>query len=554
MNDIAIHGSHNASIAFTTSDGNIRVFEFERFLNNKNVGYVKYLKPTTKDCLVQYILKYIKTQFDINSFDTCLYNSTTVYKFIGSKCEYLKFIDNLNKGEPISDESNKLLQQENAHELIPAKRYQFHKHHEAHAACGFYQTNFQKALIFSCDGGGDDGCFNVYYAANRKEQINQIASLDIDLGFPYMIFGHFLNDIRFEPKLDIGNLVYAGKVMGLCSYGNCKKEWLPFFKLFFKTNPKISTYTALINDLGKNINVTFDVSQRLEGQLAWDIAKTAQVAFEEVFIELITPFIQTYKDIPIILVGGCALNIILNTRLKNTFFDRTIFIPPNPNDSGLAVGMLLNHIKPNESVDLTYSGLPILDEPMLLSYCEDVHQCNKINIDEVVEDLTNGKIIGIIQKTSEHGPRALGNRSIICNPIFSNMKEVLNKQIKNREWYRPFAPIVRLEDISVFFEWQDESRWMGFCPKVKPQWTKILSSITHVDGTARVQTVTKDQNELLYNLLTKMKETTGIGVLLNTSFNVNGKPILTSLKDAFHVFHSTCLHGLIVEEFYIKKQ
>jgi predicted NodU family carbamoyl transferase len=154
----------------------------------------------------------------------------------------------------------------------------------------------------------------------------------------------------------------------------------------------------------------------------------------------------------------------------------------------------------------------------------------------------------------EHGPRALGNRSILCNPSIAKMKDILNAKVKHREYYRPFAPMVRLEDVSEYFEWEGESRWMTFCPKVKKEWRKKLPSITHVDNTARIQTVTKEQNPWVYELLTKFKEKTGVGVLLNTSFNVNGKPILNTVRDAFHILGTSEMDGLVIEDNYIKKK
>jgi carbamoyltransferase len=133
------------------------------------------------------------------------------------------------------------------------------------------------------------------------------------------------------------------------------------------------------------------------------------------------------------------------------------------------------------------------------------------------------------------------------------MKDILNKKVKNREWYRPFAPVVRLEDVSTYFEWEDEARWMSFCPKVRKEWRKKLPSITHIDNTARVQTVTKEQNKWLYEILTLFKKHTGVGVLLNTSFNVNGKPILSTVEDAFKIFTSTQMDSLIIDKYQIIK-
>ena len=133
------------------------------------------------------------------------------------------------------------------------------------------------------------------------------------------------------------------------------------------------------------------------------------------------------------------------------------------------------------------------------------------------------------------------------------MKDVVNEKVKHREWYRPFAPVVRLEDISKYFEWDKESKWMSFCPKVREEWREKLAAVTHVDGTARVQTVTREQNEWLYDLLTKFEEKTGTGVLLNTSFNVDGKPILSTIQDAFHILEKTQLDCLVIENYYTRK-
>ena len=133
------------------------------------------------------------------------------------------------------------------------------------------------------------------------------------------------------------------------------------------------------------------------------------------------------------------------------------------------------------------------------------------------------------------------------------MKNILNAKVKNREWYRPFAPVVRLEDVSKYFELNEDARWMSFSPKVREEWREKLSSITHVDNTARVQTVTREQNEFLYNLITEFEKKSGFGVILNTSFNINGKPILSTYKDAIHIFNNTQLDCLLLEDYYIRK-
>lgn len=524
MANISFYGSHNSAVVVEQDGKILCVIEVERFLNVKNAGYGQYLVSHTRPYLLTEICKWIEKKFGISEYENCYYLNTDTIE--GPKKVFY-------------------------HELIPAKNYEQLLHHESHAACGFYQTNFEEALIVSFDGGGNDGFFNIYYAPNRGE-INEIARLGLDMGFPYMSFGDYLNDVKLEPALNIGNLVYSGKIMGLCSYGKLREEWLEPMKEYYLAKPDGLNYLGLLNILGEKIGLTFSSSNRLEGEIAWDLAKTSQIAFEEVTIELIKPFLEEYPNIPLIMVGGCALNILLNTRLKKEL-DRDVFVPPNPNDCGIAAGLLLSKLKPKEAIDLTYSGVPILDEDTLMSICEYNWKSYPSNIKTIAKDIKNGKIVGVARGNSEHGPRALGNRSILCDPTHPNMKDILNSKVKHREWYRPFAPVVRLEDVSKYFEFEGESRWMSFCPLVKEEWRETLISITHVDGTARVQTVTREQNEWLYDLIGEFEKLSGVGVLLNTSFNVDGKPILSTFRDALEVFNRTELDSLVLENYYITK-
>jgi predicted NodU family carbamoyl transferase len=344
-------------------------------------------------------------------------------------------------------------------------------------------------------------------------------------------------------------------MMGLASYGTVKEEWLPAFIDFYKSNLNGLDFQNYVDELGEKIGVKFDINERIEGQIAWDIAATTQRAFEDCFLEIALPYMNQYSNIPIGITGGCGLNILLNTRLVNEF-NREVFVGPDPNDCGIALGMMLNQLKPKKPFDSTYSGTTLMDLDNLLYYTQNTDlrfTPHILNQNTLVKDLIEGKIIGIARDRSEHGPRALGNRSIICNPSLPEMKDILNAKVKHREWYRPFAPVVRLEDVNKYFEWDKESRWMSFCPKVREEWREKLTSITHVDGTARVQTVTRKQNKWLYDLLTKFEKKTGVGVLLNTSFNVDGKPILSTVKDAFTILEKTELDCLIIENYYFKK-
>jgi len=255
-------------------------------------------------------------------------------------------------------------------------------------------------------------------------------------------------------------------------------------------------------------------------------------------MELAQPYLTKYKDYPVCLSGGCALNVILNARLVNELPHGDIFVPPNTNDCGIAVGGILDYLRPSTQVDLTYSGLPVLDAINYTSLIENNHVkvIDEITTEDIAILLNTGHIIGVINGTSEHGPRALGNSSILCCPT-GDLKDILNKKVKDIEWYRPFAPVVRLEDVSTYFDFSTESRHMTFIAKVRDEFD--FPAITHVDGTGRLQTVTSDQIEFLYGLITDFKKLSGHCVVLNTSFNVNGNPILTRLSDAFEILMNT---------------
>ena len=535
MPNIAFYGSHNASYVVEDNGEIIMVLEVERFLNYKYSGIAQYHLPRVSDLvfMAEYIPKWICNKLGIKEFEKCYFLNTDVIIYDLYRLE----------------------------QFIPAKEYIQKHHHESHANSTFYQSDFKDALVFSFDGGGDDGKFNVYHATRNKGSIlvdvvrNPFDGLSTyDLGYPYMIFGHFLGDIQIE-DLGMGNLVYPGKIMGLCAYGVVNNDWLPHFIAFYKSDVNGWTKDDRLKTLSEAIEVPFDIDNRLFGELAYNVAATSQRAFEECFLEVADNYVDAYPDVPICLTGGCALNIILNSRVKSKY-GRDVFVAPNSNDCGLALGMLLGEMKPQDKVDITYSGLDIFDTDCLLEYINNNHYIitKKSGISDVGDFVFNGGIVGVLRGKSEHGARALGNRSILCNPMFENMKDILNQKVKKREWYRPFAPVVRLEDVAKYFEWEGESRWMCFNVNVRDEYKGVLSAITHVDGTARVQTVTEKQNKWLYDLLTYMNDVCGVGVLLNTSFNVGGKPLLNTVKDAFYILENTQLDGLVIDDVFIKKK
>ena len=305
--------------------------------------------------------------------------------------------------------------------------------------------------------------------------------------------------------------------------------------------------------------------KRISGDKIFDMAATLQLACEELFFDKLSPYLEKFPNMPIVLAGGGALNIILNTRIKKQT-GRPVFVGPDPSDCGLALGALLGILKPGKPYSNPYTGMPILDINSLgATVMEHIGLNSELSkysfIGDVRKDfayvaklISEGKILGIIRDNSERGPRALGNRSIICYASLPHIKDTLNAKVKYREWFRPFAPIVRLEDVSKYFDWVGESRYMNFCIDVREEFKDKLQAVTHVDGTARVQTITKQQNVFMYNLLTELDKLTGIGVTVNTSFNVNGRPLINSVKDAFYMLENTQLDGIIIQNTLILKK
>lgn len=521
---LSAYGSHNAAISMYYK-GKYTVVEVERWLNSKNAGLTFYNPVQNPQLVFDEICQYLIDQTDKSEVDVYIAG------YMGNIRPKFKY------NQQISCD-----------------------HHVSHAAGAFYQSPYRKALVFTFDGGGDGGFFNVYLA-DRQSGIKLIDKFNQDLGFPYMILADYLKDIKKE-ALTIGNLVYAGKLMGLCSYGTVRDEWLPHFDEFYdKFNYTGDSYIGgaearfdALPKLFKAIGVDdFDLeTSSYEGQFAWDLAATTQAAFERQFFKYATRYLEQFPDLPVALSGGCALNVLLNTKLL-ALRGGEVFVPPNTNDCGISVGGLLWHLAPESQVDLTYSGLPIMDDNRLSEYMESgkFSMIADVNEKDIARFIADGNILGVIQGDSEHGSRALGNRSIICNPV-EGMKDTLNHKVKHREWYRPFAPIARVEDANKYFNFHGtESRHMVFVAEVKPQWKSTLPAITHEDGTGRLQTVTRQQNELIYDVITEFEKMAGHGVILNTSFNVNGKPILTRLSDALEILENSKLDAVYYKGYFI---
>ena len=417
------------------------------------------------------------------------------------------------------------------------------RHHETHAASAFYMSPFEEALVVSYDGGGDDGHFNVYTA--NKKGIKLLEKVPSDFGGGYLLCGSMIREVAEKSR---HQLALSGKMMGLCAYGNVIEEHVPAFAMFFFNRD----YKQLAEKTGlplKNLDNPWDNPLEnwvFEGQEGYDIAATAQRAFEVAFFSVLDRY---DNDVPLVLTGGCALNVLVNEQLKK-HTNRQIYVPPNPHDGSLSLGHMFLYKKPEKSVNITYAGLPLTDKELFPEYI-DKYNARKIDKKELAQLIKDGNIIGLVYGDSEVGPRALGNRSIVCDPNIREMKDILNAKVKFREWYRPFAPFCKKEDAPKYFESRnfDNLEYMSYAPKVKDEYVEKLPSITHIDNTARLQTVTEESHPEFYELLTEFGKISETNVLLNTSFNIRGYPILSSIEDALYALNNTQMDYVVIEDY-----
>lgn len=521
MTTISIYSGHNANITIKDQKGNFKIIELDRIFKEKYC-MLYFNTPQEFEHKIKTTLKIIKEKLKIDTnYDTLLSG-----------------IDCYHRIEDIKKFTN-------------IKKIKFFDHHQAHAATAFYQSPFKKALIISYDGGGNDGYFNFYIGNQNKKEIKLIAKSNYNLGDKYLILGYPIQEIKGNKTQMPDDLAIAGKLMGLVAYGQIKKEWITPITNFYKQKERD------LNTLSKEIGINLQLNQ-LSGQTAYDLAATSQHVFETIFLEESQKHIEKH-NLPICLTGGSALNILLNEKLRKKYKQK-IYVPPNPDDSGLSLGQYLLHEPPTKKINTTYNGTPVLDQHNLKKIIKE-RKAQKITITQLTQKILQGKIIGIIQGNSETGPRALGNRSIICTPTQKNMKNILNQKVKYREWYRPFAPVTTQEDAHQFFEIQDTKinksfNYMSYSPKIKKQYLHKVPAIIHQDQTSRLQTVNRKNPTILHKILTEIKKQKKIPIILNTSLNIKGKPLITTLQDALNILDQTKLDAIYTKGYLItqKKQ
>ena len=467
----------------------------------------------------------------------------------------------------------------------------FSEHHLSHAASAFFPSPFDKSIILTADGVGEWATTTVAIGEKNNLQIKKEIHFPHSLGLLYSAFTYY-----------IGFKVNSGeyKLMGLAPYGEPKYVDLIEQNLIhikddgsFRLNQDYFNYTTGLTMTNEKFNKLFGAKPRNSKkdkitQFHMDIAASIQRVTEEIMVKICKSLRQEY-DIPnLCLAGGVALNCVANGKiLKDKIFDN-IWIQPAAGDAGGSLGAALAYwylelnkereISNDDSMKGSYLGPSYSNneiEDILSNLGAKYEVLNDENlIDRTALDLSKGHAIGWFQGRMEFGPRALGCRSILGDPRSSTMQKNLNLKVKYRESFRPFAPSVLREDVSSWFEIENDSPYMLLVANIKKDKQKEMTSeekklfgidklnikrseipaVTHVDYSARIQTVHEETNKKYYNLIKKFKEKTNCPVIVNTSFNVRGEPIVNTPDDAFNCFMGTELDNLAIGNCYLIKK
>ncbi len=471
------------------------------------------------------------------------------------------------------------------------KKIMFSDHHLSHAASAFYPSPFNEAIVLTADGVGEWATTTVALAKNNKVEVIKEIHFPHSLGLLYSAFTYYT-----------GFRVNSGeyKLMGLAPYGNPIYRDKILNNLIdikddgtFRLNQDYFNYSTGLTMTNKKFDDLFGQPPRKPNdekltQFHMDIAASIQLVTEEIMIKLSTSIQNEYGIKNLCLAGGVALNCVANGKLiEKKIFDN-IWIQPAAGDAGGSLGAALalwynefnnpRKVNPKDDMQGSYLG-PEFNNNQIEESLKEIGAVFEFKReDELIlktaEDLSKGKAVGWFQGRMEFGPRALGARSILGDPRSSSMQKNLNLKVKYRESFRPFAPSVLRDDLSDWFNINIDSPYMLLvsninskkCFPMSEEQQKLfgidklnvkrseIPAVTHVDYSARIQTVHENTNNKYFNLLKKFKEITGCPVLVNTSFNVRGEPIVNTPKDAFNCFMGTELDTLVIGNYFLKKK
>lgn len=438
-------------------------------------------------------------------------------------------------------------------------------HHMSHAAYAYYTGPYSKACIISIDGVGEDSSCSVFHAKNKS--INELYTINYpdSIGLLYSAFTHYCGF-----KVNSGEY----KLMGLAPYGKPIYAETITQKLVnlnddgsFSLDQRYFNYRSgdkMISPLFEKLfGRPFRTPETEIDQFFKDIACSIQTVITQIIARIVQFAVEQTKEDTVIITGGVALNCASNGELLRQFPDLHFFIPPAPGDNGSAIGAALmswhnefDHDFTPGSSSLTqhvYLGTQHKISAEYLDALELKHNAltNDELIDCCVELLESKKVIGVFKGRMEFGPRALGNRSILAAPQFDDMQSKVNLAIKKRESFRPFAPVTIEENAKDWFHNIADQPFMTYTYQCKH--ADKIPACVHVDNSARTQILNKDDNPFLHGLISAYSRKTEIPVLINTSFNLRGEPIVESPLNAIESFFSCDMDALILENFLILK-
>ena len=439
----------------------------------------------------------------------------------------------------------------------------FVPHHKSHAASAFFASPFEEATIVTMDAVGEWTSVAIHYGIG-----NEIKTLK-EIYFPHSL-GLFYSAITSYLGFKVLNDEY--KVMGLAGFGKPR-----FYKKFkkiistkpdgsFKLNMEYFSYPYSQKMFSEKLEREFGKARKNGKKLTqkhMDIAASLQTITEEIILRIIKYAKKLTNSDNLCVAGGVGLNSVANGKILMSGIFKNIFFQPAATDAGGALGAALfayrSILKKNKRyvMENTFLG-PSFSDKYIKNFLESRNvSFERLSSREIVrataELLAKNKIVGWFQGRMEFGPRALGHRSILANPSNPKMKDILNKKVKHREWFRPFAPSLLLEEVKRYFEVGIDMPFMIITLPVKKQRVKEIISATHVNKTARPQTTKKERESNYHKLIEEFYSLTNAPAIINTSFNVRGEPIVCTPKDAYNCFIKTKIDYLILGRYLVSK-
>lgn len=562
---------HDASLVSMCDGVILGVIELERLPGGKRYFDLSQLAARDPEAAEDWLTRGLAALLPISRHPTC--NNGVLVEGGGSKFDAGVIVDSQTNG-PLQAMIKRVIP------LVSTGAWALVNHHQSHALLGwldspqYFTQTPGVTLILSYDGFGNDGSFCLYTASSGSD-LKRLISKPISLGQSYIQVANLLPHFWTKTEKDTweGPCDYhedpscqmrlPGILMAYASLGRPRTEWRHGLRRLFLEG--VYDRNLLPRQQEKSIAL-FGIDER--GQR--DFAATAQSVFEEIVVEEVAEAIALVDGVVagLVITGGCALNVRANTVLQNRF-RLPVYVPSSPGDCGLAIGGAWSVIPPptrrlqqQQQQRLEYLGAPLWDAKELERLAEQwPHEISAATPKAVATLLVAGRVGAVVRGRQEVGPRALGHRSLLAVPTEKSSCERMNR-IKHRAWYRPCAPMLTEESVESIFEVTrragrsvTSSPYMSFAPLLQTWAQEKYPGIAHVDGTARPQTVSKLRNEWLHRMLELVGQATGAPILINTSFNTHGKPILNSAEEALRLLvESQDLDFVVIENLLFLKK